>query len=70
MSDLEVKYKITFRDMKTYKIVVEVEVDEDVYKGDHVDALTFVSGSLDNAPAPEEVDESLKGLQIGDVYPE
>lgn len=54
--------------MKTIKIITEVEVDED-FEGNEEDIAMFISGCLDNAPDPEDVDESLKGLSVGITYP-
>ena len=52
--------------MKTINMIVSVEVPEDFTDYDNV--AEFINGALDNAPAPEEIDESIKDVEIGIVY--
>jgi hypothetical protein len=47
-------------------MIVSVEVPEDFTDYDNV--AEFINGALDNAPAPEEIDESIKDVEIGIVY--
>ena len=53
--------------MKTFRIVTLVEVDDDDFRD--MEALSnFISGCLDNAPEPSEIDECLKDVSIGISY--
>lgn len=55
--------------MKTVmvKVVTLVEVDNE-FEGDTEAIVMMISGTLDNMPNPEEIDESLKGLSVGISY--
>ena len=53
--------------MKNIQIITEVELDDD-FEGDLSSVVEFISATLDNAPAPEDIDETLKGMSIGISY--
>ena len=55
---------------RVLKVVTFVHVDESFDMRDrNIDGIVqFISGTLDNSPDPEEIDDSLKGVSIGISY--
>ena len=52
--------------MKDIKVIVEVEVPDGFRNWEALN--NFISGTLDNAPEPEEIDEALKDVSLGINY--